>query len=207
MFLAYYNRYRNEVASGTLTTLYNKTFPPACRMRELIWDEELAYTARLHAETVSFKHSTCRAVLRFPYAGECIGIVQPISERRSIKNVMDSTVRLMFETYITVEDPEQLIRFFRVPEDLEYSNLNILINDRVSRVGCAIVSAIDCMLKYRSGYCYIMTCHYDFIVVAKSFTYLTGEPASNCSDWDSTRSNSYTNLCSNNGKIFTPDRR
>ncbi|XP_062131667.1 antigen 5 like allergen Cul n 1-like isoform X1 [Drosophila sulfurigaster albostrigata] len=207
IILSYYNKYRNEVASGTLTTLYNKTFPPACRMRELIWDVELAYTARIHAETVSFKHSLCRSVLRFPYAGECIGIVRPISKRRSIKNIMDRTIRFMFETYFRVEDPEQLISFFRVPQDLHLSRFTILISDRVSRVGCAIVVATDCMLNYKYGYCYLITCHFDFIMVSRSFTYKPGEPTSNCSDWESRPSNSFRNLCRNTGKIFPVERK
>ncbi|XP_062131668.1 antigen 5 like allergen Cul n 1-like isoform X2 [Drosophila sulfurigaster albostrigata] len=184
IILSYYNKYRNEVASGTLTTLYNKTFPPACRMRELIWDVELAYTARIHAETVSFKHSLCRSVLRFPYAGECIGIVRPISKRRSIKNIMDRTIR-----------------------DLHLSRFTILISDRVSRVGCAIVVATDCMLNYKYGYCYLITCHFDFIMVSRSFTYKPGEPTSNCSDWESRPSNSFRNLCRNTGKIFPVERK
>ncbi|XP_034478241.1 venom allergen 3-like [Drosophila innubila] len=200
--LSYYNKYRNLVAGGYLTTLQNKTFKPASRMRELIWDLELAYTARLHAETVSFKHSACRSVARFPYAGECIGIVQSYKHRRSLADILDLTIRFMFESYMEVQDPDRLITQFRIPEDMPLGQFTMLVSDRVSRVGCGFVVAKDCNLKDIPGFCYMMTCHYDFINLGNSYTYLTGEPASNCSDWNTFPSRSYTNLCHNTGEIF-----
>ncbi|KAL7737772.1 hypothetical protein ACLKA6_006162 [Drosophila palustris] len=201
--ISYFNKHRNAVAGGFLTTLHNTTFPPACRMRELVWDEELAYTARLHAATVSFKHSACRSVQRFPYAGECIGIVKSYNKRRrTLSDILDNTIGLMFDRYMEADDPESLITNFRIPDDMHMGQFTMIVNDRISRVGCGFVVATDCSQNEGEGFCYMMTCHYDFINMGNSYTYLTGEPASNCSDFNTFPSRSFTNLCHNTGEIF-----
>ncbi|XP_034478983.1 antigen 5 like allergen Cul n 1-like [Drosophila innubila] len=205
IFLQYHNSYRNKLAGGSLITNNNMTFKSASRMRELIWDEELAYTARLHAATVSFKHSLCRSVLRFPFAGECLGLVFASRGRRRIADILDLTLQAMFEEYLEAEDPDEVINSFDAQKHYDLGHFTVIVSDRVSRVGCALAAATDCEKETTDGYCHFLTCHYDFTNMASSYVYRTGESASKCNTWKTSPSKEHTNLCTNSGEIFPED--
>ncbi|XP_060656504.1 antigen 5 like allergen Cul n 1-like [Drosophila nasuta] len=200
--LRYHNSYRNKLAGGSLKTVSNKTFKSASRMRMLVWDEELAYTARLHASTVSFKHSVCRSVLRFPFAGECLGLVFASTGRRQLTDILDLTLQAMFDEYLDAEEPDELINSFDATKHYDVGHFTVIVSDRVSRVGCAVVAATNCEKETKKGYCHFLTCHYDFTNMANSYVYKTGESASRCNIWKTLPSEEYSNLCSNNGEIF-----
>ncbi|XP_030387385.1 venom allergen 5-like isoform X2 [Scaptodrosophila lebanonensis] len=142
--LDYFNRFRDELASGELLTNSNKSFKSAARMRALIWDEELAYTARMHASTVSFKHSECRSVSRFPMTGESLGLVGVSSEPRKIEDILNLTLRVMFDEFLAVEDPDRIVDFFDPLSDYSVAHFSCIGNDRLSRVGCGIATATRC---------------------------------------------------------------
>lgn len=158
-----HNEFRNKLAGGDVKTSDDKKFKPAARMRELIWDTELGYTAFLHASTVSFKHSLCRSVLRFPYTGENLGLVYASTHRRTFKEILKYTVGKMFLEYEDVPDPDELMKKFDVTKWVamifntmciyiviiccrhnDYGHFSLIVSDRVSRVGCAIVAATNC---------------------------------------------------------------
>lgn len=104
------NNYRDILASGELTTKTNQTYPSAKRMRRLIWDKELAYMARVHASTVSFRHSKCRSTLRFPIVGECLAMMAAPEDRKNpVLTVLRNAFREMWKEHNEVEDPERLI--------------------------------------------------------------------------------------------------
>ncbi|KAH8370665.1 hypothetical protein KR093_004605 [Drosophila rubida] len=201
--LANLNSNRNKLAGGSLVTNSNKTFKPASRMRLLIWDQELAYTARLHASTVSFKHSICRSVFRFPYAGECLGLVFASTSRRRVSDVLDLTLQSMFDEYLEAENPDELIKGFDANKHYNVGHFSVIVSDRVSRVGCALVAATDCEKEKKKGYCHFVTCHFDFTNLANSYVYKTGDSASRCNTWKTLPSDEYSNLCTNNGEIFS----
>lgn len=49
----------------------NSHFPIAGRMRELIWDDELEYNAKLHlAAAKMMAHDNCRNTVRYILAGQ-----------------------------------------------------------------------------------------------------------------------------------------
>ncbi|KAH8261105.1 hypothetical protein KR044_003562, partial [Drosophila immigrans] len=200
--LHYHNTFRNKLAGGSLTTNNNQTFKAASRMRELIWDVELAYTARLHASTVSFKHSKCRSVDRFPNAGECLGLVFASTSRRRIADILDLTLQAMFDEYLEAEDPDDLINAFDINKHYNVGHFTVMVSDRVSRVGCGLVAATDCEKEKSEGYCHFLTCHYDYTNMANSFIYKTGDAASRCNTWKTIPSEKYSNLCTNDGEIF-----
>ncbi|KAH8394620.1 hypothetical protein KR222_000299, partial [Zaprionus bogoriensis] len=202
MILSYHNKFRDELASGNLRTSSNKTFKPARRMRELIWDTELGYMARLHASTVSFKHTKCRAVTRFPYVGENLGLVFVSAKKRSIREILDLTVKKMFEEYRDVEDPDELIKSFKGAGYQAYGHFTVIASDRVSRVGCAVVAGTDFKNKPDKGLCYYVTCHYDFTNMEGEYIYKAGDPRSACDDWKASKSGDYSNLCTNTKEIF-----
>lgn len=83
-------------------------------MRELIWDEELAYIAGIHASTVSYKHTICRSVLRFPNVGENLGIVFASAHRRTIVEILMLTLKDMFLEHEEVPDPDDLMSKFDI---------------------------------------------------------------------------------------------
>ncbi|XP_030080993.1 venom allergen 3-like isoform X2 [Drosophila hydei] len=114
LILEYHNKFRNRVASGLLIAANNQTFPPASRMRELIWDMELAYTARIHAKTVSFKHSLCRSVQRFRNVGENLSMTFSTGKLSTIADLLDATLLGMFNEYLLIDDPAS------VPNDLDF---------------------------------------------------------------------------------------
>ncbi|XP_032590719.1 antigen 5 like allergen Cul n 1 [Drosophila grimshawi] len=206
LILDYHNDFRHMLAGGGLTTNSNETFPAASRMRELIWDEELAHMARIHASTVSFKHTMCRSVVRFPNAGEALGLVFASSTRRTIKELLDLTLVPMFEEYRVAEDPDNLVNEFDSSKHHVVAHFTLLVNDRVSRVGCAFVVASGCEQEAREGYCFFLTCHYDFVNMEKSFVYKTGDPASQCCIWRApSKSKKFRHLCGNSGAIFPMD--
>lgn len=165
-----HNDIRNQLAGGEVKTSANKQFKPASRMRELIWDTELGYTAFLHASTVSFKHSLCRSVLRFPFTGESLGLVFASTHRRTIKEILKHTIGKMFLEYEDVPDPDELMNKFDVTKWVpmifdtiwiyncniccrhnDFGHFSLIISDRVSRVGCAIVAASNCDKQDTAG--------------------------------------------------------
>ncbi|XP_017838258.1 antigen 5 like allergen Cul n 1 isoform X2 [Drosophila busckii] len=206
MIVRFHNVHRDRLASGSVMTSMNKSFPAAARMRELIWDNELGYMARLHASTVSFKHSECRATTRFPLAGECLGLVFPSSEPRSIEELINLTLQKMFDEFEMVDEPEELAKSYHADRDQDVGHFTVMINDRVSRVGCGIAVGNNCIgLNNTMGHCHFLTCHYDFTNVHQSYVYQTGDIGSRCGDWNAKVSSRYTSLCTNTGKIYTQD--
>ncbi|XP_023036970.2 venom allergen 3, partial [Drosophila willistoni] len=203
IILSLLNSCRSRLASGNLMTASNVTFPSASRMREIIWDNELAYMARTHAATVSFRHSECRSTQRFPMAGECVGMVVSSNDTYSVKSLLELTLLPMFDEYKDVENPVELIQAFNPLEHFDAGHFTVLASDRVSRVGCGIAVASNCERgEHVGGLCHFITCHFDFTNVAESYVYESGEPASKCSVWSSSPSLKHSNLCANTGKIF-----
>ncbi|XP_017125225.1 antigen 5 like allergen Cul n 1-like [Drosophila elegans] len=196
------NTFRNLFASGQLITNRNKTFPTARRMRRLIWDAELAYMARSHAATVSLKHSECRSTVRFSRVGECVAMLPPIDRKLDVFDMMTAFFNEMFDEYKEVQDPETLLHGYDPVKDSPVGHFTIIINDRVSRVGCGIAVGSNCHAMNKVGFCHFLTCHFDGTNVDNQYVYRAGKPASSCADWKVTSSSWYAFLCSNNGEIF-----
>ncbi|KAI8040008.1 venom allergen 5-like [Drosophila gunungcola] len=204
MILRTLNNFRNLLAGGDLRTSANMPFPQAKRMRRLIWDKELAYMARTHAATMSFKQSECRSTRRFPHVGECLAVVTP-KEKLNIEELCARAFNAMFEEHRNVTDPEALLKGFDSVRDYHVGHFTTIISDRVSRVGCGIVVASNCPQVSSSKFCHFLTCHFDFNNVEGSYVYKAGEPCSACDDWSSYASDRYAYLCKNNGIIYPPD--
>ncbi|XP_016974750.1 antigen 5 like allergen Cul n 1-like [Drosophila rhopaloa] len=197
------NTFRNTFASGDLITNNNKTFATARRMRRLIWDNELAYMARTHASTVSFKHSECRSTLRFPMAGECLALLPPSKQKIGLVELLTKAFTPMFDEYKDVEDPDRLRVGYDPSKDYFVGHFTTIISDRVSRVGCGIAVGSNCHVNNDVGLCHFLTCHFDFTNLENSYVYKAGKPASSCFDWKTVSSTKYAFLCSNNGGIFS----
>ncbi|KAI9558016.1 hypothetical protein GHT06_014769 [Daphnia sinensis] len=61
-----HNQFRRIIANGEV--LYNETGTqlPASNMRQLMWDDELAVIAQMHAQQCVYDYDACRDVSRFP---------------------------------------------------------------------------------------------------------------------------------------------
>nr|XP_016930166.1 antigen 5 like allergen Cul n 1-like isoform X1 [Drosophila suzukii] len=200
------NTFRNTFASGDLTTNENKTFSSAKRMRRLNWDSELAYMARTHASTVSFKHSECRSTQRFPFVGEVLAILPPQKSKPTIIDELNKLLTPMFDEYKVVEDPDGLLHAYDPIRDFPASHFTLFVSDRVSRVGCGITVGSNCNIGHTVGFCHFLTCHFDFNNLAGSYVYKAGKPASGCGDWNTVGSVKYSHLCANTGDLFPADR-
>ncbi|XP_017070268.1 antigen 5 like allergen Cul n 1-like isoform X2 [Drosophila eugracilis] len=141
------NTFRNVFAGGELTTKENKTFSSAKRMRRLNWDDELAYMARTHASTVSFKHSECRATVRFPMAGECLGLLAPSKKKIGLLELLNKLFSPMFDEYKDVPDPDGLLQSFDSQRDYNVGHFSLFVSDRVSHIGCGIAVGSNCNLN------------------------------------------------------------
>ncbi|XP_015012842.2 venom allergen 3 [Drosophila erecta] len=196
------NTFRNMFAGGELGAPDNKTFPSAKRMRVLQWDSELAYMARSHADTVSFMHSECRSTLRFPLAGEILVMAPPVMHKLSLTQLLGIVFGQIFDEYKTVLDPQTFVNGFDSKRDYSVGHFSLIVNDRVSRVGCGLAVGSNCEKDGQVGFCHFLTCHLDYTNVKGAYVYKSGKPASGCNDWKSIASIKYSNLCANTGEIF-----
>ncbi|KAH8237098.1 hypothetical protein KR038_004238, partial [Drosophila bunnanda] len=197
------NNFRDMLASGQVLNNLNMTFPSARRMRRLIWDSELAYLARVHASTVSFKHTECRATLRFPFVGEIMAVMNaPITRKLTIIKVLMNAFRPMWRQHWTVTDPVGFSQGFDPVRDFLVGDFAIIVNDRISRVGCAIAAGSNCPFNNSIGYCHFLTCYFDNNNLVNFPLYKTGLPTSGCDDWKTIGSSKWTYLCKNLGELF-----
>ncbi|XP_036329430.1 allergen Tab y 5.0101-like [Rhagoletis pomonella] len=170
LFLEYHNQLRDKTA-GT---------KKATRMRNLIWDNELAHLARTHTALCPDKPSECHRTARF----EKVGI------NTFLQNGSD---------YIQIDD--LMPNTFKSWETDDSTQHKVLVHDQASRVGCAIGYCVDC--DGNKEHCYFITCFYDMDFKEGDTTQETGDAAaSKCNVWDSAKDEKYTNLCHNTGKIF-----
>ncbi|EDW08996.1 venom allergen 3 [Drosophila mojavensis] len=201
--IQYHNEFRDAIASGTVKNKFKEYFPPGGSMQELVWDLELAYMARRHVTTLSFRHSKCRAVKRFPLVGESLSMVIANTKHINLTVLLDLTLREMFHEYKTCPSPKSFVTKLNIALYHEsFGHLALMVNDRVSRVGCGFAVAKRCNNMQKTGYCYLMTCHYNYNIIGGSRVYKKGTPASDCKRWETSPSVNYLNLCANSGKIF-----
>ncbi|XP_043641900.1 venom allergen 3-like isoform X3 [Drosophila teissieri] len=197
------NHFRNQFAGGGFRTSQNRTFATASRMRQVMWDSELAYMARAHASTVSFKHTLCRSTLRFPEVGECLSMMVP-KHKHTVREALHKLFKLMFDEHLNIMDPDALLEAFHPIREYICAHFTILISDRVSRVGCGVAVGTNCRQGSTSNFCHFLTCHFDFDNVNGSYVYKAGKPVSSCGDWGTGRSKEFAHLCSNDGSLIRP---
>nr|NP_001261162.1 uncharacterized protein Dmel_CG43776, isoform A [Drosophila melanogaster]NP_001286824.1 uncharacterized protein Dmel_CG43776, isoform B [Drosophila melanogaster]AGB93692.1 uncharacterized protein Dmel_CG43775, isoform A [Drosophila melanogaster]AHN56619.1 uncharacterized protein Dmel_CG43775, isoform B [Drosophila melanogaster] len=199
------NNFRNQFASGAFRTSENRTFTQAKRMRQILWDSELAYMARSHASTVSFQHTKCRSTVRFPRVGECLAMMVP-KYKHTVHEALKKMFKIMFDEHLHIQDPRGLLQGFHPIRDYVSSHFTIIVSDRVSRVGCGVAVGTNCRQGSSSNFCHFLTCYFDYDNVNGSYVYKAGKPASSCSDWGTTKSKEFANLCYNNGNLIPADQ-
>ncbi|XP_020714952.1 venom allergen 5-like isoform X2 [Ceratitis capitata] len=170
LILEQHNNIRNNVAKENSAT----------RMRNLIWDHELAFLARTHTGLCPDKPSVCHKTARFEKVGH-------------------NTASKDGERHITLST--LMTTAFSEWQAKESAAFKVLAHDQISRVGCAIGYCVDCTGGKK--HCYFVSCFYDMDHKEGVEIHIKGtEAASKCNVWDSVKDEKYTSLCHNTGKIF-----
>uniref|UniRef100_A0A1A9WR69 SCP domain-containing protein n=1 Tax=Glossina brevipalpis TaxID=37001 RepID=A0A1A9WR69_9MUSC len=139
-----HNVYRNDIASGTTVagSLESK-FPIALRMRELIWDDELAYLAHVQALRCNDQLiDICRATRRFLYPGETKASKMTNTEITAIDFITE-VLKSYQSQKSEITDPRIQMHLHSVSNDVAKDFLTMIM-DRISRVGCAISVCRNC---------------------------------------------------------------
>ncbi|KAI8125289.1 hypothetical protein FF38_14282 [Lucilia cuprina] len=203
-FINWHNYYRNRTAGGWAKNSLNKIFfPMAVRMRELIWDSELSYLSHFRSKLVNAGEATCSSTLRFPKVAQNLEVTV-LNEPKPVLEIIFLALRKMFDEKNNIENPTEMPKEF--VEDHEVAKqFTTIINDQVSRVGCAVALGADCLDSNEISfkYCYYTVCTYDFDM--GGIIYKVGKPTGRCSRWGVGRSKTYINLCANSGEIFAEE--
>ncbi|XP_065355337.1 antigen 5 like allergen Cul n 1-like [Calliphora vicina] len=146
-FINWHNYYRNRTAGGwaknSLNSIY---FPMAVRMRELLWDSELSFLSHYRSKLVNAGEATCRGSQRFPYVAQNL-IVKALNEPKPVLEIISLSLREMFDEKNNIENPTEMPKEFMYDYEVA-KQFTTMINDGVSRVGCAVALGADCMDKY-----------------------------------------------------------
>uniref|UniRef100_A0A1B0C5P9 SCP domain-containing protein n=1 Tax=Glossina palpalis gambiensis TaxID=67801 RepID=A0A1B0C5P9_9MUSC len=189
--LQIHNEYRNNVAGGKAhSKASNSYFPIAGRMRELVWDDELEYNAKLHlAAAKMMAHDNCRNTVRYILAGQNLGSTATDNKMTVLEAVVDQ-LKLMYNEKDLVTDTSKFADKLRSEDVQRSGHFTQLMGDRNSRVGCAFALGLNC--THHKGdakvysYCYYLACHYDFSNVSRWRLYKThpNTPGAHCSEWN-----------------------
>lgn len=192
-FIVYYhNKYRNMVAGGEL-----ENFPKAKEMRELHWDDELAFVAKKHALQCQYMHDFCRGTEEYPYAGQNIAFHEskpglPAGEER-LRVAMDQ----WFEEYKhcglnVIKNYDTAL----VVDPVEH--FTMMIHDESDAIGCAYIT-YEKIIDGLKEHGHMITCNYALNNLLDEPIYHFGVPCSGCKKLGKTWecSKSYSNLCTN----------
>ncbi|KAM7353492.1 venom allergen-1-like [Cochliomyia hominivorax] len=197
-FLNWHNYYRNRTAGGWVKNKKNKKyFPKAVRMRELIWDAELSYLSHFRTNLVNKGDVACLGTQRFKKVAQSL-IVKTENEPKPILEIVALALREIFDEKNNIKEPTELSDGYD-----DGKHFADMVNDQVSRLGCAVALGDNCKdnddVIYK--YCYYTACTYDYSSGGCPI-YKIGKPARRCSRWGVKRSKMYINLCANSGEIF-----
>lgn len=98
-FLDNMNKYRNKIASGyEFGEAAGAKFPAAARMRELIWDNELAYLAIQQSSLMKLAKPRCANSVKYTN----IGIIKVNCNKIKPFNLLNVTYLNYFKLYIEI---------------------------------------------------------------------------------------------------------
>ncbi|XP_049302080.1 antigen 5 like allergen Cul n 1-like [Bactrocera dorsalis] len=202
MYVERHNEYRNKLAGGEQSFKGGGKFPIATRMREVIWDNELAYIAGHHAKRCNLEHDACHSTKRFPGSGQNLFIMGLSGKPETVADVVETAVDGWWGEYEMVNDGNAMAdEFPNGAEDwANIGHFSAIANERAAFVGCGLALCQNCSF---GDYCIEVTCNYSITNIAGTFMYKKGDSsASECDFYDSVPSSKYPHLCKNKGKIF-----
>ncbi|XP_011195069.1 antigen 5 like allergen Cul n 1 [Zeugodacus cucurbitae] len=201
LYVDRHNELRNKIAGGEQNFKGDGKFPKATRMREVIWDDELAYIAGIHAKRCNMEHDACHATERFPVSGQNLYMWRGGVKPKIKSNELVKSIDIWWSEYKFVEDGNALVDEFCNGADFhKVGHFTAIANERAAFVGCGLALCQNCTNR---AYCIEVTCNYSLTNLVGSPMYKTGvSSATECDYYESVPSTNYPNLCENNGKIF-----
>uniref|UniRef100_A0A0K8TYL2 Venom allergen 3 n=1 Tax=Bactrocera latifrons TaxID=174628 RepID=A0A0K8TYL2_BACLA len=181
VILKLHNERRDFVASGK-----DERLPPAARMGELFWDEELADLAEYSVRRCLISDPHCYSTPTLPNPGRSANIYKYEKTEVKFEELVSSRVVNWLDT--ATECTAEIAANF--PEDIpgHVDFFGRAITDSNNQVGCAASEWVKKSNKY-----FLLVCLYTKDVQAGKRLYKFGRPASRCL---SGSSNLYKSLCS-----------
>ncbi|XP_054083054.1 venom allergen 3-like [Zeugodacus cucurbitae] len=208
LYVDRHNEHRNRLAGGE-QEFGNQgagIFPKATRMREVIWDDELAYIAGIHAKRCNMEHDACHGTERFPGSGQNLYTAKNSSKPKIGANFVLGAIDTWWNEYKDVDDGNALADEFPkgTTDWVKVGHFTAIANERTAFVGCGLAL---CQNSTSKVYHIHVTCNYSNTNVLDTFMYKKGNySTSNCDYYESAPSSKYAHLCTNTGKIFKDDK-
>ncbi|XP_011193249.1 antigen 5 like allergen Cul n 1 [Zeugodacus cucurbitae] len=201
LYVDRHNEHRNRLAGGEQEFKGGGKFPKATRMREVIWDDELAYIAGIHAKRCNMEHDSCHDTERFPGSGQNLHRGGADAKLKEVSAKILGTVDSWWNEYQKVDDGNALAdEFPKGAEDWgDIGHFSAMANERAAFVGCGLALC----QKAVNDYFRVVTCNYSVTNIDGATMYKKGNSsASECGHYESVPSIRYPHLCTNTGKII-----
>lgn len=182
-----HNEMRDDQASGDY-----QNFPPASKMLEMDWDEDLTTLAEIHVRHCNMKHDKCRSTEKFPGAGQNLGYTCSSRKNRSIKFCVNRIIE-SWRNESNLTDSSIISSYVRTKKKI--GHYTICIKDTNRAVGCSVARYIQ-IIDGDEYDCVMMTCNYAVTNIVNEPIYTTGPSGSDCYSIGKNISETYENLCS-----------
>uniref|UniRef100_A0A336LY23 CSON007728 protein n=1 Tax=Culicoides sonorensis TaxID=179676 RepID=A0A336LY23_CULSO len=190
-----HNELRDKLAAGNV-----ENYPPASRMLEMYWDEELEATACEHAQYCVFRHDKCRASPSYDYPGQNLRKSHYINyPQTNIKKELYNGITDWFNEYADVA-PDIIENYENRPNHKAYGHFTVMAKDNNDRIGCCYITYENYdEFSDTTEYSHFFTCNYRETNLINRSVYKIGNATTSCNDFgfEYTPSLNYTHLCTN----------
>ncbi|GAB0098728.1 hypothetical protein DMENIID0001_145170 [Sergentomyia squamirostris] len=177
MFVTRHNYYRSRIALGQEPKL-----PAASRMRQMSWNDNLAYVANAHAKHGNFQHDTCREFTEFPDSGQNLAMGYSSIPFTNILASLESHVDLWYTDEMAIvrdKMPSCIDKFTGSPNCLEAGHFTVLVKDSNRACGCAAYT-FETQISGTWWYTLLTTCNYADTNIGNQAVYAKGAACSGC---------------------------
>ncbi|XP_011180154.1 scoloptoxin SSD552 [Zeugodacus cucurbitae] len=181
IILQLHNERREFVASGR-----DEMLPPAARMGELFWDEELADLAEYSVRRCLISDPHCYTTPSLPNPGRSATIFKYEAKEDTFAELVPTRIIEWLET--SRECTAEMAAYFPENPEGHVEFFGRAITDSNNQVGCAASEWIK-----KSDKLFLLVCLYTNDVESGKRLYKFGRPASRCLSGTSSQ---YKNLCS-----------
>ncbi|XP_058831175.1 antigen 5 like allergen Cul n 1-like [Topomyia yanbarensis] len=194
LILREHNSRRNAIACGQVAP-----YPPAAKMFEVLWDDDLQNLAWCNARRCVYGHDECRNTKKFQPAGQNIAS-KTACKKEPLKpeDVIVSSIDAWFLEHRNAT-PAIVERYPGKVANGPIGHFTVLVNDRVERLGCSLI-VYDAQVRpgsKKSCQTHYLVCNYSSTNFIQEPTYIKSRsPAQRCTS----RSKQYSCLCGSDTK-------
>ncbi|XP_062550445.1 antigen 5 like allergen Cul n 1-like [Armigeres subalbatus] len=189
LILDEHNVRRNALACGTI-----KPHPPAAKMIELTWNDELEFLAECNTMKCVYGHDSCRSTSEYPFAGQNIASKLVCGRTPlAVEGMIVDSVDVWFQEYknttpaMTDSYPEG-----KVPGG-PIGHFTQLVNDMVQCIGCSYITYEEQRENKKTCQRHYLVCNYSYSNFIGEKTYTKSQkPAVECYS----RASKHSCLCS-----------